>query len=176
MTTLSTLVPRLKRQVAVPGEFLTSFPNTTDKDLLGTLMDAFGQAQLDGFFGTQVLDERRFSVLPDLSPGGGAIIGLYAAESILLAKFRNIPTKTLYKASNVEYEVDMGSGVLSAEIKELQERRAALIRAALRLSRASTPSLYMVDAYVTRSFGFLPWFGGLGMANFGFWAYELTGL
>lgn len=175
MTNLSALVPALKRQVAIPGEFATSFPNTVDNDLLGVLGDAFGQAQMDGFFGAQVLNVNAHTVLPDLSAGGAAVIGLYAAEGILLSKFRNLPTSTRYKAGPVEYEINISAGVLAGEIKELRERRAALVAQALRLSRAGSPAIYVRDAYITRSFGFLPWFGGSDMSDFGFWGYELTG-
>ena len=120
MTILLDLVPSLKRQVAIPGEFDTAFPNTMDSDLIGSLGDAFGQAQLDGFFGTMVWDPVANTVTPDLSPGGSAIVGLYAAEGILLAKFRNQPTRTVYKAGITAYEVDYSANVLAAEIKELQ--------------------------------------------------------
>ena len=44
MTFLATLVSGLKRQVAVPGVFATSFPNTLDSDLVGSFADAFAQA------------------------------------------------------------------------------------------------------------------------------------
>ena len=175
MTALLTLVSPLKRQVAIPGEFDIAFPNTLDSDLIGSLGDAFGQAQLDGFFGTMVWDPVANTVTPDLSPGGSAIVGLYAAEGILLAKFRNQPTRTVYKAGITAYEVDYSANVLAAEIKELQARRANLLTQAMRLLRASSPTIYVTDAYISRSFGFLPWFGGVDMNNFGFWAYELTG-
>ena len=175
MTALLDLVPPLKRQVAIPGEFSTAFPNTLDTDLVGSLEDAFGQAQIDGFFGTMVLDLVANTVTPDLSPGGAAIIGLYAAEGILLAKFRNQPTRSVYKSGTSQYEVDYSANVLAAEIKELQARRLNLANQAMRLLRASSPSIYVTDAYISRSFGFLPWFGGIDMNNFGFWAYELTG-
>jgi hypothetical protein len=175
MTTLLDLVPSLKRQVATPGDFDTAFPNAEDTDLVGYLGDAFGQAQLDGFFGTMVWDPTVNTVTPDLSPGGSAIVGLYAAEVILQAKFRNMATRTLYKAGTTQYEVDYSANVLAAEIKGLQTRRENLLKAAMRLLRASTPSVYVTDAYIARSFGFLPWFGGQDMNQFGFWAYELTG-
>jgi hypothetical protein len=175
MTILLDLVPSLKRQVATPGDFDTAFPNAEDTDLVGYLGDAFGQAQLDGFFGAMAWDPTANTVTPDLSPGGSAIIGLYAAESILLAKFRDQPTRSVYKAGTSSYEVDYSANVLAAEIKELQARRAQLLTQALRLRRAASPSMYVTDAYISRSFGFLPWFGGVDMNNFGFWAYELTG-
>jgi hypothetical protein len=175
MSALDLLIDGLKRQVAVPGEFDTSFPNTANSDLLGSLADAFGQAQLDGFFGTMVYDPSDNTVTPDLSPGGAAIIGLYAAENVLMAKFRNVFVKTRYKAGPVEYEADLSANVLSAQIKDLQDRRKALLVQALRLDRAGSPSVYVTDAYVTRSFGFLPWFGGVDMSGFGFWTYELAG-
>lgn len=175
MSNLQALVAGLKRQIAVPGEFTTSFPNTADSDLLGTLGDAFAQAQMDGFFGAQVLNVQSFTVSPDLSTAGTAVVGLYAAENILLAKFRSLPTKTRYKAGPVEYEVDLSASVLAAEIRDLQARRLSLLEQALRLSRAGSPALYMKDAYLTRSLAVLPWFGISGVDDFGFWAYELTG-
>lgn len=175
MTYLATLVSGLKRQVAVPGEFATSFPNTLDVDLIGSLADAFAQAQMDGFFGSQLYDSNTNAVTPDLSPGGSAIIALYAAESVLSAKLRNVPTKTVYKAGNVEYAVDLSANVMALELKNMRNRREQLLTQALRMLRASTPAIYMNDAYVTRSFGFLPFFSGIDMNSFGFWAYELTG-
>ena len=175
MTILLDLVPSLKRQVATPGDFDTAFPNAEDADLVGYLGDAFGQGQLDGFFGAMVWDPTANTVTPDLSPGGAAIVGLYAAETILLAKFRDLPTRTVYKAGTMQYEVDYSANVLAAEIKELQARREDLLKQAMRLLRAASPSIYVTDFYISRSFGFLPWFGGIDMNNFGFWAYELTG-
>ena len=178
MTSLSVLVPPLKRAVAVPGEFAATFPNTQDSDLIGVLGDAFGQAQIDGFFGQQVLDLSTRTITPDLSSGGSAVIGLYAAEDILMSKFRSVSTRVQYKAGPVEYLVDNSANVVSAQLKIISERRKELVTQALRLSRSSTPAVYVKDAYLTRSYDFLPWFGGyvgIGLGDdFGFWNYELT--
>lgn len=175
MSELATLVPSLKRQVAVPGDFDTSFPNTGDTDLLGSLGDAFGQAQLDGFFGDSVYDGDLFVVTPDLSPGGSAIIGLYAAENVLRTKLHNQATRTIYKAGTVEYQVDTSASAIVEEIRALVARRENLMKQSLRLLRAASPAVYVTDAYLTRSFSALPWFSGSDMIGFGFWASEYTG-
>jgi hypothetical protein len=171
MSALDDLVEGLKREVAVPGEFAASFPNTTDDDLVGTLADAFGSAQLDGFFGNMVLDLNLGTVTPDLSAAGAALIITYASERVLLSKLRNLASKTVYKAGGVEYSVEQSASVLTAELKLLQQRRNDIKAQAMRAARAGQ-AVYMVDAYVTRSMGHIFGYG----SSAGFYGYELTGL
>lgn len=173
MTNLADLVEGLKRQVAVPGEYATYFPNTTDPDLIGSLADGFAQAQLDGFFGDQAIDTTANTVSPDLSAAGAALVILYTQERILMSKLRNLNSKTTYKAGSVEYTVEQPASVLTSEIKALQERRKELLAQALRVARGKTGT-YMVDAYMTRAVGLYPF---LGLGEWGGWySYELVGL
>lgn len=175
MSDLADLVEGLKREVAVPGEFATTFPNTTDDDLVGSLADAFAQCQLDGFFGDQTLDLNTNVVSPDLSAGGAALVAIYASERILMSKMRSMPTRTVYKAGGgAEYEKDMSANVLTQQLKMMQARKEAILAQALRIQRAARGT-YMLDSYLIRSTS--PWYGNfaleVGMWG-GFFDYELA--
>lgn len=175
-TNLSTLTAGLKRELAVPGEFDTTYPNTEDSDLVGALGDAFSRAQLDGYFGTQTLNLTTFAVTPDLSAAGGALIGVYAAESILRSKIRLLATRSVYEAAGVKYEKDYSAGVLIQELKMLQLTKNQILAQALRLSRAAGGGFAMSDAYLARTMA-PPWALNyvaleLGIAG-GFFPYEL---
>lgn len=171
MSDLSVLIDGLKRQVAVPGEFDTSFPDTLDTDLLGMLGDAFGQAQLDGFFGVQVFDPEANTITPDLSVSASALVVLYATERILISRLRDLNTKTLYKAGPVEYETEKGATSLTAQINYLADRRKEILAQALRIGRSSG-TFYMSDAYTLRTFYDTLGWGG-GMLGGAFFEYEM---
>jgi hypothetical protein len=169
MSELETLVEGLKRELAVPGEFDASFPNTGDDDLLGSLMDGFAGAQLDGFFGDQSLDTATAVVTPDMSAAGGALVIAYATERILLSKLRDLNSRTSYEAGPVKYEIEKSSNLLTEQMKYLRQRRLDLLAQALRAARAGT-TFYMTDAYATRA----AMVAGYGSPSF--YAYELIGL
>ena len=171
MSDLGDLVEGLKRELAVPGEFAGSFPSTTDDDLAGALADGFAAAQLDGWFKDQVVDPGLFSVTPDLSAPGGALVILYATERILLSKLRDLNSRTLYKAGNVEYEVDKSASLMTEQMKYLRQRRQDMLAAALRMGRAGR-SIYMQDAYLTRDLEGV--YGGIYGTPY--YTYELIGL
>lgn len=177
MSNLSLLTSGLKRELAVPGEFDTVFPNTLDTDLLGSLGDAFARAQLDGYFGVQVLNALTYDVLPDLSAAGGALVGVYAAEIILLSKIRFVATRTVYKAAGVEYEKDLAASVLVQELKMLQARKDRILAQALRSMRAAGGGFAMDDAYLQRTLA-APWAINYVALELGIWGgffpYELA--
>lgn len=171
-TDLSTLVEPLKRELAVPGEFASVFPNTSDDDLTGKLGDAFGQAQLYGFFGVQVLDADAGLVTPGLSSGAGALVILYAAEGVIRAQLRNLKTHFKVESAGSSYEVEQAATVLKAELDALKDRRAELLALIQRQVRSGR-SVYVTDAYIVRAFGYYPlgYDGELGS----FYGYELAG-
>lgn len=167
------LVEALKRELAVPGEFTNLFPNTTDTDLTNKLADAAAMAQLDGFFGTQTIDPAASTITPGVSSGGGALIILYAAESVIRAQIRALKTHTKYESAGSIYEVEQSANVLTSELAFVKERRLellALIRRQLRANRA----VYVSDGYLIRAWGYYPsgFYGELGS----FYGYELLGL
>lgn len=177
MSNLATLAPGLKRELAVPGEFDTFYPNTLDTDLVGSLADAFAKAQLDGYFGTQVLDPIANTVLPDLSAAGGALLGVYAAEAILMSKVRFMATRSVYEAAGVKYEKDQSANVLVQELRMLQLRKEHILAQALRLARAAGGGFAMTDAYLNRAM--VPsWYANYATLELGIWGgfypYELS--
>ena len=68
MTDLIDVVEAYKREVSIPGAFSTDFPTVQDDQIAAALGDAFGEAQLDGFFGTMSLDVDSWSVRATLTP------------------------------------------------------------------------------------------------------------
>lgn len=171
-TALATLVEPLKRELAVPGEFDTIFPNTGDPDLTGSLADAFGQAQLDGFFGTSTVDLTALTVTPALSSGAGALLVLYAAERTIRAQLRNLKTAVKYEAGGVIYDVQQSASVLTQELKDIQARRTNMLALILRQSRAGM-AVHVGDAYLVRARGYFPlgYYGEFGS----FYGYEVSG-
>lgn len=160
MTDLVDLVEPLKRELAVPGEFDTTFPNTSDADLGNTLADGFSQAQLDGYFNTLTLDLNTLIISPDLSLAGGALVTLYAASQVIRAHLRAMQLNARYKAGPVEYETNKSAMLLRDELKYLVERRRDLVEQARRSGRG----IHVLDAYVAR----------MNVSSMGgFYAYEL---
>lgn len=173
MTALNVYIPALKREVAGPGNFDTDFPNSDDGDLLGRLGDGFGQAQMDGFFGTQTLDLTTYIVTPDLSLAGAQMCVLYAAERVLQLKLISTSTNTVYKAGGVEYQTQGSAGAVTALIKDLATRRENILKQVLRAGRA-TNAIHVTDGYLIRSQGYFP-YGTWGEFG-GFFGYEIGGL
>lgn len=172
-TDMNDLVEPFKRELAVPGEFATTFPNTTDDDLAGALCDAFAKAQIDGFFGRQQVDPNAETVTPALSSGGGAVCILYGAESVIRAQLRNMLTVTKYESSGSVYDVERSASVLVQELKDVQARRSQLLVTILRQIRANQ-SVFVSDGYLLRAFGYYPagFYGEIGS----FYGYELGGV
>lgn len=173
-TDLSDLVEPLKRELAVPGEFVATFPNTADDDLVGTLQDGFAKAQLDGFFGTQTVDLSTGTVTPGLSSGGQALVLMYSAEGVIRAQIRNLKTRTNYESAGSQYEVERAASVLVESLKDLTDRKQRLLDLMLRLARAGQ-ACYVTDAYLLRAQGYL-YAGALASElGFGLYGWELPG-
>lgn len=178
-TDLSTLVPALQREVAVPGTFTTVFPNTQTSDLAGLLADSFAQAQLDGFFSTQTVDLTNPAapvVSPGLSSGGCALVLLYAGESMIRSQIRVLKTKTAYGGGpGITYDVEQSANALTQELKDIAARRTQLLELILRMARAGR-AVYVTDGYLYRSAGYLFAYGLAGEMGLGFYGFELPTL
>lgn len=127
MTNLNTLIPALKRAVAVPGQFATAFPNTLDPDLLGSLGDGFGRVQLIGFLPDTTIDAALTIVSPDLTPGASMLVVLFAAEQMLTMRMLDLNARATYQAGPTKYETEKSASMLTAVIKGLQEQRKEII-------------------------------------------------
>ena len=147
MTTLDEMVEQYKREVAPPGAFDTTFPGATDDTVKGYLADGFAEAQLEGFFGTYVLDAHAGDITPDLSPAGMALVTIFAGIRTLRTQLTNLRS-TRYKAGPVEYEVAVPASVLSEMLKDARARRDALLEMGRRASQG--PTTYVLDFYAVR--------------------------
>lgn len=152
MSSLEDLVESLKREVAVPGTFKTLFPATTDDDLAASLLDAFAQAQLDGFFSTHVTDDDGV-VSPDLSRGATSLVVIYAGIRFLTADLLNRKSHVRYEAGGAVFEQDQGASVLVEALKGLRAKKDALIIAAQAGARAGV-GITMVDGYLIKAVDF----------------------
>lgn len=163
MSDLSDLVPALKRELAAPGEFVTTYPLADDADLSSRLADAFALAQLDGYFPDQALNIDDLAVAPDLSAAGGALIVLYAGMQVIRAQIRGLNSNFRAKAGPAEIEIAKPVNLLRDELKYLTARRDDLVIQARRSGRA----VYVLDGYLARL--------DAGFNGLGFYAYELQG-
>lgn len=142
MTDFIDLVEAYKREVAVPGTFPTSFPLTSDEHIVGSLADAFAEAQLDGFFRGVTLEVDDGSVDPDLSAAGGALVVIYAGIRLVRQQMISLSTSARYEAGPVKYEKRMSASVLAEILKALELRKSRLIEAA-----TAATSVYVLDGY-----------------------------
>lgn len=170
MTNISTLVPALKRELAVPGTFATVFPNTEDPDLVGALADGFAEAQLFGFFKDVALTAAGddWESDPDISAAGGALVVIYTSIRAIRAQLRNLKTTQRYKAGPVEFETQQAASVLTAELAFLQKRLDDIIKNAEGAARASAGIATVFDNYLARNVQQACWSG--------FFPYEYSGL
>lgn len=144
MTDLSTLVDPLKRELAVPGTYDDTFPDTDDAALLGSLLDGFSEAQLQGFF--QDISLTGSVTSKDLSLAGGALIVAFSAMRIIRAQLRSMTVSSTYKAGSVEVSTQRSGNLLRDELAYLRTRIDNLVTTARRSGRA----VYVLDNYVNR--------------------------
>lgn len=145
MTDLADAIPSLQRAVATPGTFATTYPLTTNNDLLGCLMDGLSEVQMDGFLNTYVLDD--FGVVgPDLTRGQLALVLIYSACRWVQSELKNIRSSVRYKAGNAEYETTQAATVMAALLKDWTERKKAI------LLRGLTAAAGLMFSMADRSF------------------------
>lgn len=148
-TDLNTLVEQLKRECAVPGNFAANYPQTQTSDLVGSLEDAVGRAQLIGFLTTSVLDLSTHAVEPDLSPAAKGLVVLFAADSIITMRLLELNQRSLYEAGPVKYETEKAASVLTEILKTVRARRQEILDAATGVGRTAG-GFEMVDQYADR--------------------------
>ncbi len=158
MSNLADSVEALKRYVAVPGTFADFFTETTDDDLVGSLLDGFAECQLDGFFvRPPVLATDDGAITPSLSRGQTALVVLYAATRIIQTQLLNLKNRTRYEAKGLVYEVEQSANVLTTLLKQLNDRKALIIQ---RQTLAGASAAFtMADGYFVKAVGY-PNYGG----------------
>lgn len=151
MSDLNDWVESLKRAVAPPGQFDTYFPDTTDDDLLGSMLDAYGECQLDGFFtsGWDLTDAG--IITPDIGRGQAALLVIFAGVRIIQTQLLNFKSEQKYEAAGAIFDVKTSSNVLTSILKQMNDRKKDLI---LRLRTNSASSAFsMADAYILKAVG-----------------------
>lgn len=146
---LADLTDALKRAAAPLGQFDSYFPDATDDDVVGMLMDSFAEAQLDGFLAKYELTVESATVEPALDPGKQALVVLYGMARILTAQIANLKNKTRYKAGNVEAETEQSALVLVELLKQTNTRKRQILDD-LKAGNV-TGAFAMADLYITRS-------------------------
>ena len=166
MTDFADLVEAFKREAAPLGQFGALFPSVTDVQIAAALMDAFAEAQLDGFFRGAILDVDNETVTPDLSAAGAALVVIYAG--IRNARHRimeqSSSASATYKAGPVSYQKAAAAGVLKSSYEDLNARRLELIANA---RRAGGTPIFMIEGYIPR--------GATHNYYGGFMSWELSG-
>jgi hypothetical protein len=148
MTDLADLRDAYKREVSLPGAFAADFPTISDTQIAAALGDAFGEAQIDGFFSTMALDTDDWSITPDLSTAGAALVVMYAGMRVLRQEIKRLAASAEYKAGPVQYKTGASPQVLTELLKQLDARRKEIIKSAQRGVGTST---FMIEGYASRA-------------------------
>lgn len=155
MSDLANLSESLKRRVAVPGDFADLFPNTTDDDVVGVLMDGFARAQLDGYFGSVTATDAGI-LTPDITRPQGSLIVLYGGVLMVQTQLLNLKNKQRYVAGPVQYETEQSASILTAILKQLNDEKVAIATLAAR--DGATAAFTMADMYFIKAVGTYPGF------------------
>jgi len=156
---LGELIPSLRREINPPGEDL--FPNATNSEFLGNLVDGFWEAVLDGLITGYTVDEDGIitpvSGSTDLGREIQQLVVFYAGFRILRNVLRNLNTKFRAKAGPVEYETAQSANTLRDILGELTNRRNILLS---RLSDMGYTETYYIDSVMARDTA-SDWFIGI---------------
>lgn len=121
---IADLTDALKREVNPPGTDL--FPDATDDDWLGQLLDSFWEAKLFGFFAGFTADEDGL-----ISPLTGttqvtrdeqALIILFAGARVIRNELKNTNTLFRAQAGPVEFEVQNSAQLLRDILKDIRSK------------------------------------------------------
>lgn len=161
---LSDYVDSLKREIQPPGTDL--FAGVTNEQWVGYLADAFWEARLDGFLEGYTTDEGAgagdVAIIPtsvggDIDQRWMALIVLYAAVKILRNRILNMSTTFRAKAGPVEFEQQNSATMLAEMLKQLKATKDRIVE---ELDAAEETGVLVLDAYSTRLYSRLSYFGG----------------
>lgn len=141
-------VSSMKRALAVPGTFTELFPSTTDQDLAAVMLDAMGEAQLDGFFPEYSWDLFTAVVDQDLTHAEVALVIIYASHRVLVNEIRNRRNHVRYESGTAVYEQDQTASMLNELLREMRDRKEQL-RERARYGDLSS-AFYMADLYAVK--------------------------
>ena len=161
-------VDSLKREVRPPGSALYS--SVTPEEWIGYLTDAFWEARLDGFLsgfvveGTGTVAEFVPSTPggPEITAADVALVILYAGIKVLRNQILNMNSTFKAKAGAVEFEQQSSATALAEMLKQLRSTKDRILEAA---EENSPTSVMLIDAYSTRLFSGLSYYGGIELSG-----------
>ncbi len=133
--------------VARPGTFGDFYPETTDDQVLGVLIDALGECHLEGLLMTYESDSDGL-LTPELSSGQVATVVLFAAVRFMRAELFNRNTSVVYKAGTADYETTQATNILRDILKALEAQKLRVI--ATGALSGGGAAFYMADQFLTR--------------------------
>lgn len=107
-------VGAMKRGLAAPGQFSTTWPTLSDQEVADILADGFASARLAGWFPQSTYDADAQEATPDLSEAGLILCVNYAARNVLRQRLLTLQAGTHFKAGPVEASTTPMSNVLVA--------------------------------------------------------------
>lgn len=156
---LSDYTDALKREINPPGVDL--FSSMTPAQLTAYLSDAFWEASLDGFINSWTCDEDGLVTPlatggPEFSREGVSLVILYAGIRMLRNKILNTNTQFSAKAGPVEFQQQNSATMLVEMLKQLSATKTRLLTQIVNEEALDVS----IDAYSTRSYYGLSYFGG----------------
>lgn len=160
-TDLGDYVDSLRGMLARPGTFVTLFPETNDDGLIQLLRDGLAEANMEQLLVGYTSDANGI-VRPPMTPGGVAMVVLFAGIRLVRSEILNRVTATKYTAGPVAAEQSYSTNVLRDVAKALETQKITLIN--LYRSSSAGVDFYMADAYIANmtritdnSVGLAPW-------------------
>lgn len=145
MTNLTDLIAPLRREVSPPGDDL--FPNASDEDFLGYLLDGFWEARLDGFLGAYEVNNTTYVVTPDMPDFYKYLVVLWAGVRITRTRLSNLRTSQKSVAGPVSFEYANSAMVLSAVLREIMDKKKRLIDLSYHITDVA-----IIDGYMQRDY------------------------
>lgn len=127
MTALSApeYIEQFKRTVAPLGRFEELNPEVLDSGIAGAIADAFGEAQISGFFPSHTISPT-YEVTPDLEPRELALVMTYAGARYLRSQLAHVETRAAYEAGPTKYEIERAASLLKALLDDARAKLKSL--------------------------------------------------
>lgn len=149
-TDLGDYVDSVKAILARPGTFGDLFPETTNAGLVDLMRDGLAECNMEQLLLGYSANTNGI-VRPELTPGGIAMVVLFAGARLVRSEILNRITSSKYVAGPVSAEQSYSTNILRDVAKQLEAQKITLIT----LYRASSAGaqFYMADSFVANLTG-----------------------
>lgn len=160
MTDLYDMIPALKAEINVPGADLLT--DAANGDYVQILKNAYWEIVLDRVITSSEyeLDENTDTIDPSLPGNLKQLMVIYASFKIVLNQLLNVNTRFRSHAGPVEYEVERSASLLNTILKNIADRKKAILEDLIEQQYGSGGS-YMFDMITARDAAFV-----LGTGNY----------